>query len=82
MLAAIVVLHLVVHDANTGMLLYETERAMPSYANTIDACRKTGVAKAKRPSLKPQHLSRGFHQCRLRMAARCRPRRSRVTRDE
>ena len=48
MLAAIVVLHLVVHDANTGMLLYETERAMPSYANTIDACRKTGVAKAKR----------------------------------
>ena len=45
MLAAIVVLHLVVHDANTGMLLYEAERAMPSYANTIDACRKTGVAK-------------------------------------
>ena len=40
--------HLVVHDANTGMLLYEAERAMPSYSNTIDACRKTGVEKVKR----------------------------------
>ena len=47
MLAAIVVLHLVVHDANTGMLLYEAEREMPSYA-TIDACRKTSVEKARR----------------------------------
>ena len=52
MLAAIVVLHLVVHDANTGVLLYEAERAMPSYANTIDACRKTGVEKAKRLATK------------------------------
>jgi hypothetical protein len=47
MLAAIAVLHLVVHDANTG-LLYDAERAMPSYANTIEACRKTGVERAKR----------------------------------
>ena len=74
MLAAIVVLHLVVHDANTGMLLYEAERAMPSYANTIDACRKTGRGEGEAACLRvPQHLSRGFRQCRLRMAARGRP---------
>ena len=47
-LPAIVVLHLVVHDANTGLLLYEASRAMPSYANSIETCRKTGIDKARR----------------------------------
>jgi hypothetical protein len=47
-LTAIVVLHLVVHDCNTGALLYEARRVMPSYANSIEACRKTGVDKAWR----------------------------------
>ncbi len=48
MLTAIVVLHLAVHDTNTGALLYEAERVMPSYATSIEACRMTGVEKARR----------------------------------
>jgi len=48
MLTAIVVLHLAVHDANTGLLFYETQRVMPSYATSIAACRATGVEKARR----------------------------------
>ena len=48
MLSAIVVLHLVVHDCDTGALLFEATRTMPSYANTIAACRATGVEKAHR----------------------------------
>lgn len=48
MLAAIVVLHLLVHDAETGAVLYEGTRAMPSYANSIENCRKTGVERALR----------------------------------
>lgn len=47
MLPAIVVLHLLVHDTKTGALLYEGTRTMPSYANSIEDCRKTGVEKAK-----------------------------------
>jgi hypothetical protein len=46
MLVAIVVLHLLVHDTKTGALLYEETRKMPSYANSIDDCRKAGVEKA------------------------------------
>jgi hypothetical protein len=48
MLTAIVVLRLVVHDCDTGAMLYEAVRAMPSYANSIEACRKTAVEKAQR----------------------------------
>ena len=48
MLTTIVVLHLLVHDTKTGALLYEATRAMPSYANSIEDCRKTGVEKALR----------------------------------
>jgi hypothetical protein len=48
MLSAIVVLHLVVHDCDTGALLYEEIRAMPSYANSIEDCRKTAIEKAQR----------------------------------
>jgi hypothetical protein len=48
MLIAIVVLHLAVRDANTGAVLYEAERVMPSYATSIETCRKTGVEKARR----------------------------------
>jgi hypothetical protein len=47
MLIAIVVLHLLVHDTTTGALLYEGTRAMPSYANSIEDCRKTGIEKAR-----------------------------------
>jgi hypothetical protein len=47
MLTAIVVLHLVVHDCDTGTLLYEARQVMPSYANSIEACRRTGVEKAR-----------------------------------
>jgi hypothetical protein len=47
-LTAIVVLHLMLHDCNTGALLYEATRVMPSYANTIEACRKSGLEKARR----------------------------------
>jgi hypothetical protein len=47
MLTAIVVLHLLVYDANTGALLYEGARAMPSYANSIEDCRKTSLEKAR-----------------------------------
>jgi hypothetical protein len=46
-LTAIVVLHLLVHDANSGALLYEATRAMPSYDNSIETCRRIGVAKAR-----------------------------------
>ncbi len=48
MLTAIVVLHLVVHDTKSGALLYEGTRAMPSFANSIEDCLKTGVEKALR----------------------------------
>ena len=48
MLTAIVVLHLAVHDTNTGALLYAAARVMPSYATSIEACRRTGVEKAQR----------------------------------
>ena len=48
MLSAIVVLHLVVHDCHTGALLFEATRQMPSYANSIAACRATGIEKAHR----------------------------------
>lgn len=48
MLTAIVVLHLVVHDCDTGALLFQATRTMPSYANSIAACRATGVEKAHR----------------------------------
>jgi hypothetical protein len=48
MLTTIVVLHLLVHDTGTGALLYEATRAMPSYANSIEDCRKAGVVKALR----------------------------------
>jgi hypothetical protein len=48
MLIAIVVLHLAVRDANAGALLYEAEHVMPSYATSIETCRKTGVEKARR----------------------------------
>ena len=51
-LTAIVVLHLVVHDTNTGALLYEATRAMPSYANSIEACRRTGIERARRLAIK------------------------------
>jgi hypothetical protein len=47
MRTAIVVLHLLVHDTQTGALLYEGTRAMPSYINSIEACRVSGVEKAK-----------------------------------
>jgi hypothetical protein len=47
MLTAIVVLHLLVHDTTTGALLYEGTRAMPSYANSIEDCRKSGIEKAR-----------------------------------
>jgi hypothetical protein len=47
MLTAIVVLHLLVHDTKTGALLYEGTRAMPSYANSIEDCRKSGIEKAR-----------------------------------
>jgi hypothetical protein len=47
-LTATVVLHLVVHDTSTGVLLYEATRVMPSFANSIEACRKTGVERARR----------------------------------
>ena len=52
MITAIVVLHLMVHDANTGILLYEAVRVMPSYATSIAACRATGVEKAQRLATK------------------------------
>jgi len=48
MLTAIVVLHLVVHDTGTGTVLFEATRQMPSYFNSIAACRATGVEKALR----------------------------------
>jgi hypothetical protein len=48
MLFAIVVLHLVVHDCDTGALLYEAIRAMPSYANSIEDCRKNSIENAQR----------------------------------
>ena len=48
MLAAIVVLHLMVRDCDTGALVYEVERAMPSYANSIEGCRKTAIEQARR----------------------------------
>lgn len=48
MLTAIVVLHLIVHDCDTGAVLFEATRQMPSYANSIAACRATGVEKAHR----------------------------------
>jgi hypothetical protein len=47
MLTAIVVLHLMVHDTRTGALLYEGTRAMPSYGNSIEDCRRTGMEKAR-----------------------------------
>lgn len=47
MLAKIVVLHLMVHDCNTGALLYEAERVMPSYANSIETCREAAVDRAR-----------------------------------
>lgn len=47
-LTATVVLHLLVHDGNTGVLLYEAHRVMPSYASSIEACRESGVEKAVR----------------------------------
>ena len=47
MWTAIVVLHLLVLDTKTGALLYEGTRAMPSYINSIEACRISGVEKAK-----------------------------------
>jgi hypothetical protein len=47
MLTAIVVLHLAVHDCDTGALLFEATRTMSSYANSIAACRATGVEKAR-----------------------------------
>ena len=46
-LTAIVVLHLMVRDCDSGALLYEATRAMPTYANSIEACRKTGMEKAR-----------------------------------
>ncbi len=46
-LTAIVVLHLVVHDTDTGALLYAAIRPMPSFANSIEACRRTGVERAR-----------------------------------
>ena len=46
-LTAIVVLHLIVRDCENGALLYEATRAMPSYANSIEACRKRGMEKAR-----------------------------------
>jgi hypothetical protein len=46
-LTAIVVLHLIVRDCDSGALLYEATCAMPSYANSIEACRKTGMEKAR-----------------------------------
>jgi len=42
MLTAIVVLHLAVHDCDTGALLFDA-----TYANSIAACRATGVEKAR-----------------------------------
>jgi hypothetical protein len=48
MLAAIVVLHLMVRNCDTGAVLYEVERAMPSYANSIESCRKAAIEKARR----------------------------------
>jgi hypothetical protein len=51
MLTKIIVLHLMVFDCNTGALLYEVERAMPSYANSIEGCRRTATAKARRLAL-------------------------------
>ena len=47
MLAKVVVLHLIVYSCDTGALLYEAERAMPSYANSIEACRKASVDRAR-----------------------------------
>jgi len=47
MWTAIVVLHLLVLDTKTGALLYEGTRAMPSYISSIEACRVSGVEKAK-----------------------------------
>jgi hypothetical protein len=48
MLTAVVFLHLVMRDCGTGALLYEMERAMPSYLNSIEDCRKTATEKARR----------------------------------
>lgn len=78
MLTAIVVLHLVVHDCDTGTLLYEARRVMPSYANSIEACRRTGVEKARARHEIPQGLSQRLHQRRLRMGARRAPHRTRL----
>jgi hypothetical protein len=47
MWTAIVVLHLLVHDTETGALLYEGARGMPSYINSIESCRVSGVEEAK-----------------------------------
>jgi hypothetical protein len=47
MLAAVVLL-LVVRDCGTGALLYEVERAVLSYVNSIEDCRKTATEKARR----------------------------------
>ena len=54
-LTAIVVLHLIVRDCDSGALLYEATRAMPSYANSIETCRKTGMEKAE---VSPQNTAR------------------------
>ena len=48
MLTAVVVLHLLVYDTETGAVLYSTTRAMPSFVNSIENCRKEGVDKAQR----------------------------------
>jgi hypothetical protein len=45
MLTAIVVLHLLVYDTETGAVLYARTRAMPSF---VKNCRKEGVNKAQR----------------------------------
>jgi hypothetical protein len=48
MLPAVVVLHLLVYETETGAVLYATTRAMPSFANSIETCLKAGVEKAQR----------------------------------
>lgn len=48
MLAKVVVLHLMVANCDTGALLYEAERAMPTYANSIEECRTSAIETARR----------------------------------
>jgi hypothetical protein len=48
MLTAVVVLHLMVYDTETGAVLFARTRDMPSFVNSIENCRKVGIEKAQR----------------------------------